>query len=286
MTKTPDPAQSNSLPLWQSHKQDRAAQIVAASELHATNGARFYFAPAVVGDPAPAPIDVDTAWVRKHAPPMNPRNHMGFPYVESFVGGYYVEHPHDGYTSWSPAKAFEEGYRLIAVDMAKPATDASHGNEQIISHPDGTKTIFRLPTHGVDKEMRQASTDWDTPLAKPPVSDPGAALPTDPIPGALANLTAAMVNQTDILRTMADTLALAMGRDLILPALEETVGDRSGRSVLTDADVQAEIERTSGITNAMRGTDKHEPYCDVCAGARSLCPWKGGDAVYPIGCMN
>ncbi len=30
------------------------------------------------------------------------------------VGGYYVRYA-DGYESWSPAKAFEEGYRLIDV---------------------------------------------------------------------------------------------------------------------------------------------------------------------------
>ncbi len=29
---------------------------------------------------------------------------------EKIVGGYYVEYD-DGYASWSPAKAFEEGYR-------------------------------------------------------------------------------------------------------------------------------------------------------------------------------
>jgi hypothetical protein len=37
------------------------------------------------------------AWYRKHAPE---------------PGGYYVVYP-DGYKSYSPAKAFEEGYTLI-----------------------------------------------------------------------------------------------------------------------------------------------------------------------------
>jgi len=44
-----------------------------------------------------APFDVDEAYMEKHKPE---------------VGGYYVVYK-DGYKSWSPAKAFEEGYYLI-----------------------------------------------------------------------------------------------------------------------------------------------------------------------------
>jgi len=44
-----------------------------------------------------APILVDVAYVRKHNP---------------HVGGYYVVYE-DGYRSFSPAKAFEEGYKRI-----------------------------------------------------------------------------------------------------------------------------------------------------------------------------
>ena len=45
-----------------------------------------------------APFRVDHAFVRKHDPQ---------------AGGYYVVYK-DGYTSFSPAKAFEEGYSLIS----------------------------------------------------------------------------------------------------------------------------------------------------------------------------
>lgn len=44
-----------------------------------------------------APVLVDTGYVRKHNP---------------HIGGYYVVYD-DGYRSFSPAKAFEEGYTRI-----------------------------------------------------------------------------------------------------------------------------------------------------------------------------
>lgn len=45
-----------------------------------------------------APMKVDGEYVRKHRPQ---------------PGGYYVVYE-DGYKSWSPAKAFEEGYTRIS----------------------------------------------------------------------------------------------------------------------------------------------------------------------------
>lgn len=48
-------------------------------------------------DPRYAPFKVDHQYLRKHKPE---------------VGGYYVVY-HDGYKSFSPAKAFEDGYTLI-----------------------------------------------------------------------------------------------------------------------------------------------------------------------------
>lgn len=44
-----------------------------------------------------APFEVEAAYIEKHKPQ---------------VGGYYVVYK-DGYKSYSPAKAFEEGYELI-----------------------------------------------------------------------------------------------------------------------------------------------------------------------------
>lgn len=42
-------------------------------------------------------LEVSPAWLRRHLP---------------VVGGYVVRYE-DGYTSFSPAKAFEDGYTLI-----------------------------------------------------------------------------------------------------------------------------------------------------------------------------
>jgi hypothetical protein len=50
-----------------------------------------------VEEPGYAPIPVDADWYRKHNPQL---------------GGYYVVYE-DGYASFSPAKAFEEGYTRI-----------------------------------------------------------------------------------------------------------------------------------------------------------------------------
>lgn len=45
---------------------------------------------------------VDEGWVTKHLP-------EGSLHRISLEGGYFVRYP-DGYTSWSPAEAFEAGY--------------------------------------------------------------------------------------------------------------------------------------------------------------------------------
>ncbi len=50
-------------------------------------------------------IEVDSAYVDKHS------------ITRDSIGGYFVRYK-DGYTSWSPAKAFEEGYSVIEDDVA------------------------------------------------------------------------------------------------------------------------------------------------------------------------
>ena len=60
----------------------------------------LFFAEAVIITPEEsgyAPFSVDAAYVRKHQPK---------------VGGYYVVYK-DGYKSFSPAQAFEEGYSRV-----------------------------------------------------------------------------------------------------------------------------------------------------------------------------
>ena len=61
----------------------------------------------VPADAGYAPFRVDRDYVHKHKPQ---------------VGGYYVVYD-DGYKSFSPAKAFEEGYRLIVRRTVRPTIE-------------------------------------------------------------------------------------------------------------------------------------------------------------------
>lgn len=80
------------LPRYQSHKIVEAFQI-AATQPAATEGC-LVLAPTDTSLPE---IVVPKDYVDKH----NPQ-----------VGGYFVRYA-DGYESWSPAEAFEEGYRRV-----------------------------------------------------------------------------------------------------------------------------------------------------------------------------
>jgi len=79
------------IPQYQSHKIVGALKIkevVTNTDFSTT----LYFE-----DDNYAPFEVDAEYVGKHKPK---------------AGGYYVRYE-DNYESWSPAKAFEEGYELI-----------------------------------------------------------------------------------------------------------------------------------------------------------------------------
>jgi len=78
------------MPRYKSHKVVWALKIKAIYR-GGDDGEQIMITPAESGY---ADFSVDAAYVNKH----DPR-----------VGGYYVVYP-DGYKSWSPAAAFEEGY--------------------------------------------------------------------------------------------------------------------------------------------------------------------------------
>ena len=86
------------LPRYLCHKEVWALKIdtihldsdVAKAENRETDGSAWIYPE----DKGYAPFQVDAAYVRKHQPE---------------AGGYYVVYK-DGYKSYSPAKAFEEGY--------------------------------------------------------------------------------------------------------------------------------------------------------------------------------
>ena len=82
-----------SLPRYKSHKVVEALRIENILE-SVKETATWYLEP--VGNNLD-PVPVSDTYVKKHAPK---------------PGGYYVRYP-DGYESWSPAEAFEDGYTLV-----------------------------------------------------------------------------------------------------------------------------------------------------------------------------
>lgn len=114
------------LPVWRCHKLVRAAKIKAVVYDSGITVAGF----GIVAGPgnailvrleggAEVPIDGSVLFAR------------GAP----DIGDYLVRYEPDGYLSWSPAKAFEDGYTLVA--------------------PAGTRTCSRCVGTGVFGEMCQ-----------------------------------------------------------------------------------------------------------------------------------
>ena len=94
---------SAKLPRWQSHKVVEADKIVEVSsrEPSQSNGARIVWLLA--------------CGVRIHASDtLLNRVPKGLP----SLGGYYVRYE-DGFESWSPARAFEEGYTRLEGDKGE-----------------------------------------------------------------------------------------------------------------------------------------------------------------------
>lgn len=90
---------SREMPRYRSHKQVWALKIASVTDPNTdptaeTDGSRILS----FEDEGYSTIRVDAEYVRKH----NPQ-----------PGGYYVVYQ-DGYTSWSPAKSFEEGYTRVS----------------------------------------------------------------------------------------------------------------------------------------------------------------------------
>jgi hypothetical protein len=90
---------------WECHKTVEAFKITAVESMATLDGASRY---TMIGASGQGEV-VDLAWLDKHVPkskPLHPR---------SFIGGYFVRYA-DGYTSWSPADAFEQGYTELKGD--------------------------------------------------------------------------------------------------------------------------------------------------------------------------
>jgi hypothetical protein len=85
--------ETKQLPEYQCHKKVRAAKIMGIGYKSIDNTFTLSF------DDPTLNVSVSSDWCHKHNPE---------------AGGYYVEYE-DGYTSYSPAKAFEAGYSLIRM---------------------------------------------------------------------------------------------------------------------------------------------------------------------------
>lgn len=86
------------MPLYQCHKKVYALKIAAIEQTPANVEADGGSWNLVVADEAYGPFRVSHEWYTAKKPE---------------VGGYYVVYPGDGYDSYSPAKAFEDGYTRI-----------------------------------------------------------------------------------------------------------------------------------------------------------------------------
>jgi hypothetical protein len=91
---------SMEMPRYKCHKKVWALEIKSIEPLEGF--ARIYFV-----DTRYAPMQVTNGYVAKH----NPQ-----------PGGYYVVYK-DGYKSYSPAKAFEEGYHLDTTEKCSDKAD-------------------------------------------------------------------------------------------------------------------------------------------------------------------
>ena len=85
--------ENSEMPKYRSHKEVHALKILAVQDDLDPDGGRTI----VPADEGFAPFCVDREYVQKHSPQ---------------AGGYYVVYQ-DGYKSWSPAEAFENGYARI-----------------------------------------------------------------------------------------------------------------------------------------------------------------------------
>ena len=90
-------AAQREMPRYRCHKEVWALKITEVKDPtepgNESDGSRLL----VIADAGYAPVRVDWDFMRKHKPE---------------AGGYYVVYA-DGYKSFSPAKAFEDGYTLL-----------------------------------------------------------------------------------------------------------------------------------------------------------------------------
>lgn len=103
MTTPPD----ERLRTYQSHKLVRAAKILKCQRRQhsAVLELRDSAASGADGEERSFLLEVPLAWLERYIAPAEAGGDHG----------YYVQYS-DGFASWSPSKAFEEGYSLVTAD--------------------------------------------------------------------------------------------------------------------------------------------------------------------------
>lgn len=106
------------IPRYQSHKQVQALKIKLA--IMNPRGVELHFV-----DERYCPIQMPVEFARKHTDGQG---------VQALAGGYVVWYE-DGYTSWSPAEAFESGYTMLGnVNAAVSSSGAIYYNPESHYH--------------------------------------------------------------------------------------------------------------------------------------------------------
>ncbi|QCW21946.1 hypothetical protein JessAGP_016 [Caulobacter phage Jess A] len=100
---------------FKSHKIVEAAKVVGFEVNVPDEGATLWLTDGDVNQAQ----HVDNAWLDKNAPGWG--THVA---EVELVGGYFVRYA-DGYTSWSPAEAFESGYTALTHDPKNGALPVS-----------------------------------------------------------------------------------------------------------------------------------------------------------------
>ena len=113
------------LPTWKSHKIVEAAKIVRTMKVPPMSGEQ--------PDSEYLELILETPEGVLHLVKVRPdfgNNRKDGPNAsEPLVGGYYVRYA-DGYESWSPAKAFEEGYTQVLEHLG--VTYRSYASEDVL----------------------------------------------------------------------------------------------------------------------------------------------------------
>jgi hypothetical protein len=144
------------MPRYQSHKEVHALKIASI----ASSGCNASFI--VPEEEGFEPIEVTAEYVRKHNPQM---------------GGYFVIYA-DGYKSYSPAKAFEEGYTALPPVYQEPdvrRTDLPPAEKELTLYADDSPArpgnspqlgdsdwTLKIPLHDTTRlHLHVGRSTWD-----------------------------------------------------------------------------------------------------------------------------